>query len=114
MCGAGPCKTDKRGTSAYHTVDRWYLKTSPEHYRTHLCQIKGKGERLCDTVHFSHKTITKPTVTHADKIMNAIAECAKAIKDVKYEQGKNELKELQRLTELVMNIAVRLIKVKSS
>ena len=29
-------KTDKRGTWAYHSVDGWYLATSPEHYRTHL------------------------------------------------------------------------------
>ena len=29
-------KTDKRDTWAYHSVDGWYLDTSPEHYRTHL------------------------------------------------------------------------------
>ena len=74
-------KTDKRGTWAYHTVDEWYLATPSGHYRTHLCHIKEtRSERLTDTAHFSHKNITKPTVTHADKIMAAIAECAKAIK----------------------------------
>ena len=68
-------KTDKRITWAYHTVDGWYLATSPEHYRTHTCHIKEThSERLSDTVHFSHKNITRPTVTHADKIMAAVAE----------------------------------------
>ena len=33
-------KTGKRGTWAYHSVHGWYLATSPEHYRTHLCHIK--------------------------------------------------------------------------
>ena len=33
-------KTDKRGMWAYHSVDGWYLVTSPEHYLTHLCHIK--------------------------------------------------------------------------
>ena len=42
-------KTDKRGTLAYKSVDGWYLATSPEHYRTHLCHIKStKGERFTD------------------------------------------------------------------
>jgi hypothetical protein len=33
-------KTDKRGTWAYHSVNGWYLFTSPEHYCTHNCHIK--------------------------------------------------------------------------
>ena len=33
--------TDKRGTWAYQTVEGWYLATSPEHYRTHICHIKS-------------------------------------------------------------------------
>ena len=28
-------KSSKRGTWAFHSVDGWYLATSPEHYRTH-------------------------------------------------------------------------------
>ena len=74
-------KTDKRGTWAYHSVDGWYLSTSPIHYRTHLCHIKEtRGERLTDTIQFTHKNITKPTITHSEKIMAAIADCAKQIK----------------------------------
>ena len=74
-------KTDKRGTWAYHYVDRWYILTSPKHYRMHRCHNKAtKSERVSDTVNFSHKNITRPTITHADKVMNAIADCAKASK----------------------------------
>ena len=28
-------KSDSRGTWAFHSVDGWYLATSPEHYQTH-------------------------------------------------------------------------------
>ena len=71
-------KTDKRGTWAYHSVDGWYLATSPEHYFTHLCYIKTtNSERFTDTSQFSHQNTIKPTITHADKIMAAIADCNK-------------------------------------
>jgi hypothetical protein len=33
-------KTNKRGTWAYHSVDGWYLFTSPKHYCTHYCHIR--------------------------------------------------------------------------
>jgi hypothetical protein len=73
-------KIDKHGTWAYHLVNRWYLFTSPEHYRTHNCHIKHtKYERLSNTVQFQHKCITNPSITHADKVMHALAECIKAI-----------------------------------
>ncbi len=93
-------KTDKRGTWAYHSVDGWYLSTSPEHYRTHRCHIKAtKSERVLDTINFSHKNITRPTITHADKVMTAIAECAKVIKDITSSNGAEEMRQLVELTE---------------
>ncbi len=73
-------KTDKRGTWAYHSVNGWYLFTSPEHNRTHNCHIKHtKSKRLFDTVQFQHKRITNPSITHANKVMQALAECVKVI-----------------------------------
>ena len=73
-------KTDKRGTWAFHSVDGWYLSTSPEHYRTHKCHVKEtKSDRFSDTVQFQHKTITNPTITPHDKLMTALADCAKLI-----------------------------------
>jgi hypothetical protein len=75
-------KTNKCGTWAwaYHSVDGWYLFTSPEQYRTHNCPIKHtKSERLSDTVQFQHKRITNPTITHADKVMHALADCVKTL-----------------------------------
>ena len=93
-------KTDKRGTWAYHSVDGWYLSTSPENYRTHRCHIKAtKSERVLDTVNFRHKNSTRPTITHADKVMNAIADCAKAFKHITSPNGAEEMRQLVELTE---------------
>ncbi|KAL7538776.1 hypothetical protein ACHAXR_008792, partial [Thalassiosira sp. AJA248-18] len=49
-------KNDKHGTWAFHSVNGWYLATSPEHYRTHKCHIKDtKSDCFSDTVQFQHK-----------------------------------------------------------
>ena len=53
-----------------------------------MCHIKStKSERFTDMAQFSHKKITRPTITHADKIMAAIADCAKAIKNAGNRNG---------------------------
>ena len=93
-------KTDKRGTWVYHSVNGWYLSTSPKNYYTHRCHIKAtKSEWVLDTVNFSHKNITSPTITHADKVMNAIADCTKAIKYITSPNGAEEMQQLVKLTE---------------
>ena len=72
-------KANKRGTWAYHSIDGWYLSTSPEHYRTHVCHIKHtNNERLSYTVQFKHKHITIPSLTYTNKIMRALSHCIQA------------------------------------
>ena len=84
-------KTDKRGTWPYHRVNGWYLVTSPEHYQTHGCQIKStNSERFIDTITFNHKKFTRPTFTHADKVMSAISDCARAMKNLGNRNGGKE------------------------
>ena len=93
-------KTDSRGTWAYHSVDGWYLYTSPEHYRTHACHIKEtRSERFSDTVQFQHKRITNPTVTHADKIMEAIKSVVQQLKGLGEETDSMETRELRQLVD---------------
>ena len=76
-------KSDARGTWAFHSIDGWYLGTSQEHYRTHKCHIKStNSDRLSDTVVFQHKTITHPSLTPTDKLMQAVAACAAALKGI--------------------------------
>eukprot|EP00804_Cyclotella_cryptica_P002834 CCRYP_009360-RA/>CCRYP_009360-RA protein AED:0.42 eAED:0.42 QI:0/-1/0/1/-1/1/1/0/202 len=93
-------KTDSRGTWAFHSVDGWYVSTSPEHYRTHRCHIKStNSDRLSDTVHFHHKHITNPTLTPADKLMAAIADCSRALLTHAPPTGASNLRQLQELLQ---------------
>ena len=64
-------KTDKRGSWSPHTVDGWYLGTSPDHYQSHIIYVKGtKADRIPETVFFKHKYLPNPTFTHTDKAVN--------------------------------------------
>ncbi|KAL7502326.1 hypothetical protein ACHAXN_000445, partial [Cyclotella atomus] len=93
-------KTDKRGSWAYHSVDGWYLSTSPEHYRVHKCYIKStKSERLSDTVQFQHKSITNPSLTPADKLMNPIANCREAIAGIVSNNNNRDIQDLKQLLD---------------
>ena len=51
---------------------------------------------------FSHKKITRPTITHADKIMAAIVDCAKAINNTGNSNGTDEIQQLVQLKEEAM------------
>jgi hypothetical protein len=94
-------KTGKQGTLALHLVDGWYLFTSPEHYCTHNCHVKHtKSKRLSNTVQFQHKRITNPSITLANKVMHALADCIKAIQGM---TGKDRhslaTKDLQQIVD---------------
>ncbi len=93
-------KTDKRGTWAYHSVDGWYLFTSPEHYCTHTCYVKAtKSKCHSNTVHFKHKHITNPTITHTDKVMQALMECVKTITGATGGTTAQDAKDLQPIVK---------------
>jgi len=94
-------KINKCGTWTYHSVDGWYLFTSPEHYCTHNCHIKHtKSKRLSDTVQFQHKRITNPTIIHADKVMHALANCVKALQGMMSSARNSQAaQDLQRIIE---------------
>ena len=93
-------KTDKRGTWAFHSVDGWYLNTSPEHYRVHKCHIKQtRNERLSDTVHFKHKHITNPEITPQDKLMHAIAKCKEALLNNNTGHSDQQIQELLQIVK---------------
>jgi hypothetical protein len=96
-------KANKHGTWAYHLVDGWYHFTSPEHYRTYNCHIKhtkSKRKQLSNTVQFQHKRITNPSITHADKVMHALAECIKAIQGMTGKARNSQAaQDLQRIVD---------------
>ena len=71
----------KRRTWAVHSVDGWYLVTSPKHYQCYDVWVKGMGAvRITDTVFFKQKHITNPTVTLDNAIVHVAKELTEALK----------------------------------
>jgi hypothetical protein len=91
-------KPGRRKTFGEHSADGFYLKTSEEHYRTHVvfCK-KTRAKRLADTVFFKHKYITQPTVMPADAIVNAITKLRNAIQGLQHSKDDAHFEALQRL-----------------
>ena len=76
------------------------MVTSPEHYIIHRFHIKfTNNERFTETIYFNHKKLARPTITHADKVMAAIADCNKAIKYLGNSNGSEEMRQLIQITE---------------
>jgi len=97
---------DKRKTWAPHTVDGWYLGTSPDHYRAHLIHVKGtKAERVSETVFFKHKYLTNPSVTHADRVISAARELFNALNKKRRGLGSQNMQALQDLSKLFLKQA---------
>ena len=91
-------KPNRRTTFGEHSGDGFYLRTSAEHYRTHVifCK-KTRSKRLADTVFFKHKHITQPTVTPADAIVNAFTKLRDAILGIQRSRDDAHFDALQRL-----------------
>ena len=71
-----------------HSVYIWYLYMSPEHYRAHVCRVKNtNADQLLDTVVFKQKNITKPKITHADRLVKAIRNLKQSAKGMSNGKG---------------------------
>ncbi len=104
-------KPSKRKTFGEHSEDGFYLKTSEEHYRTHVvfCK-KTRAKRLADTVFFKHKYITQPTVTPADAIVNALTKLQDAIQGIQHSKNDAHFEALRRLEQTLQPQNKQIIK----
>ena len=94
-------KPSRRKTFCEHSEDGFYLRTSPEHYRTHVIFVKKtRAKRLADTVFFKHKYITQPTVTPADAIVNAYTKLTQAIRGIREPDAGVHIEALERMQAL--------------
>ena len=97
---------DKRGSWSPHTVYGWYLGTSPDHYQSHRIHVKGtKTDRIPETVFFKHKYLTNPTVTHADKVVNAARSLCEALDRKKQGMHNNTMESLKKLSDIFLTTA---------
>ncbi|KAL7501913.1 hypothetical protein ACHAXN_000071, partial [Cyclotella atomus] len=93
-------KPSRRKTFGEHSSDGWYLKTSPEHYWTHVVLVKAtRAKRLTDTVFFKHKSITQSTIMKADAIVNAYQKLTEAINGIQQSPDDAHIEALQRIQD---------------
>jgi hypothetical protein len=109
------CKTqcfvspEERRSFGTHSIDSWYIGTSPDHYRCHKVFVKEtKAVRITDTLLFHHKEITQPTVTVADALVTAAAVLAETVKtNMAKDLSKLNLSELERLSDILHKAALK-------
>ena len=93
-------KPDRRKTWGEHSMDGWYLQTSPEHYRCHIVFVKKtQAKRVTDTLFFKHKYITQPKVKPADIIIKAYHDLTSALKGIKNAADKRQMHALEQIQE---------------
>jgi hypothetical protein len=98
-------RSEKRGSWAFDSIDRWYLQTSPEHYQCHVIYVKKtRRERISDTVHFKHKYITQPTLMLEDTIAKALNDLTNALKQKRNNKGIVKYEALQKKDKIQNNI----------
>ena len=89
-------KPARRKSFGEHSEDGFYLRTSEEHYRTHVIFVKKtRAKRLADTVFFKHHYITQPTVTPADAILNAYNKLWQAIQGIQHSKDDEQMEALE-------------------
>ncbi len=94
--------SERQGTWAENTTDRWYIQTSPKHHHCHKIHVKKtNSKRVSDTVFFKHKYIMQPTLTSADILTKAINNLAHALKGRRNTKGIMELEALQKFDKLL-------------
>lgn len=66
----------------YHSLEGWYVQTSPESITTMFTNATSRKPTmtgLSDTVQFQYKNISNPRVSPQDEIMMALANCKEAL-----------------------------------
>jgi hypothetical protein len=104
--------TNRQKTWDVHSLNGWYLGTSPEHYRCHhfFCK-KTQSERILDTVSFQHRYLTIPELTTEDKIVLALGDIKSILLKRSNAIGKQEWQAIKQLHDIFQTSDVNFKKV---
>jgi hypothetical protein len=85
-------------TNTAHGHIIWSTDGISSYHQNIIAHTHTKSKRLSDTVLFQHKRITNPSITHANKVMQALAECVKAIQGMTGKARNSQAaQDLQRI-----------------
>jgi hypothetical protein len=94
-------KPSRRQTWGYHAIKAWYFAPALNHYRCVKVVTDTGAVRTTDTFTFLHHTIPVPTITAADRIVNATKHLKQAIEG-KTTPAPDELEAIAALRALIM------------
>ena len=101
-------ESSQRRTWAPHSADGYYLGASPDHYRTHRIYVKAiNAGRVSEAVFFKHKYLTNPTVTHADRVVQAARELYNVLSKKKQGIDKSNVEGLRELSTIYLKAVER-------
>ena len=96
-----------------HSMDSWFVWTSPKHYQCDEIFIKATWwTRISDAVFFKHKYITQPTVTPADAIIKALQDMTQALEWNFDNKGTVHMQAINKMQEVFQSNAVEKWRVK--
>ena len=99
-------EASQRRTCAPHSINGYCLGTSPDHCRANKIYVKATGtERASETVFFKHKHLTNPTVTRADRVVQAARELHNALSKKKQGIEKATMEGLRELIKIYLRTA---------
>jgi hypothetical protein len=98
-------KPARHSSWSYHASNGWYIGLSLKHYRCICTIMEGTGsERLTDTFRFKHHTMSVPTITPTDRIINATKHLTATVAGVQ-EAPPSKLEAIQNLRLLLLDEA---------
>eukprot|EP00804_Cyclotella_cryptica_P003430 CCRYP_002088-RA/>CCRYP_002088-RA protein AED:0.24 eAED:0.23 QI:0/0/0/1/1/1/2/0/894 len=95
-------KPNRQRSWGEHASVGWYIRSSPEHYQTHVVFVKTiQKTRVSDTVYFKHKYLTQPTLMQADAIVQAYRDLMHAIKGMVKTNSTVHIKAIRKMQEVM-------------
>ena len=96
-------KPDKRRTFSLNTKKAWYTGPCLNHYRAFKGVLPSNGgTRISDTVKFQHHAINIPSLTPADRIIEATRELKDAIAQQPKRAPMDKLRAIEMLREVML------------
>ena len=96
-------KPGERASWQHNAKQAWYVGPCLKHYRSFKGVLPStKGERISDSVRFQHHAIDIPTLTPADRILEAAKQLKDAIEQRPKRPASDEMRAIEMLREVMM------------
>ena len=96
-------RPENRPSFGHNARKAWYLGPCLNHYRAFRGILPSTGkERMSDTVKMKHHAIGIPTLTSADRILEAVRQLDRALKQLPKAGPTDEIKAIKLLREVLL------------